>query len=136
MEVAIEVKGELAEPVAELFSRYAEGGVAIEQIPTSPRVSASEASVTVRAYIPLDEHQEDRKQSLEEGLWHLSQISPLPQTEYRLVAQEDWSKNWRQHFHPIPIGSSLLILPAWVEKPPGERHPIILEPGMAFGTGT
>ena len=139
LEVALEVKGELAEPVAELFARYAEGGVAIDQaLPTQAAHASgvSDPAVTVRAYIPLNEQHEERKQQLEEGLWHLGQISPLPAARYRLITQQDWSENWRQHYHPIPIGASLLVLPAWIEKPPGNRHPIILEPGMAFGTGT
>jgi ribosomal protein L11 methyltransferase len=136
LEISVEVKDELAEPVAELFARYAEGGVAIEKIPASPTVPASDSTVTVRAYIPADERLEQCKQLLEEGLWHLHQIRPLPAATYRPIALQDWSINWRKHYHPIPIGSSLLVLPAWVEKPPGDRHPIILEPGMAFGTGT
>ena len=139
LEVALEVTGELAEPVAELFARYAEGGVAIDQALPAPATDTSDITnptVTVRAYIPLDEQYEEKKQLLEQGLWHLGQISPLPTASYRKIEQQDWSANWRKHYRPIPIGASLLVLPAWMEKPSGERHPIILEPGMAFGTGT
>jgi ribosomal protein L11 methyltransferase len=135
LEVALQVEGELAEPVAELFSRYAKGGVALEQTVTSGTISTLDAKITVRAYIPLDEQQEERKRSIEEGLWHLSQVSPLPAPEFRTISEEDWSRTWRKNYHPIPIGSSLLILPAWVEKPQEDRKLIILEPGMAFGTG-
>lgn len=139
LEVAIKVKGELAEPLAELFARYAQGGVAINQaLPTPANLASGESDpiVTVRAYIPLDENHEQQKHLLEQGLWHLGQISPLPAASYRKIEHQDWSVNWRQHYHPIPIGTSLLVLPAWMEKPSGERHAIILEPGMAFGTGT
>lgn len=136
LEVSIEVNGELAEPVAELFSRYAVGGVALEQLPPSQGTPADKNLVTVRAYTSLDEGQEVFKRSIEEGLWHLSQIVPLPEPAYRVIPQGDWSEAWRQHYNPIPIGSSLLIVPAWVEPPPMDRALIILEPGMAFGTGT
>ncbi|QAT50866.1 50S ribosomal protein L11 methyltransferase [Caproiciproducens sp. NJN-50] len=52
-------------------------------------------------------------------------------------AQEDWINNWKQYFHPIPVGKRLLIRPDWeqAENPEG-RVVLDLEPGIAFGTGT
>jgi ribosomal protein L11 methyltransferase len=135
LEVALLVDAELVEPVAELFSRYATGGVALEQMAGSGLNPTLETKITVRAYIPQNEQQEDRKRLIEEGLWHLSQISSLPDPEFQIISEEDWSTTWRKNYHPIPIGSSLLVLPAWVEKPQEDRKLIILEPGMAFGTG-
>ena len=51
--------------------------------------------------------------------------------------QEDWNNNWKQYFHPIPVGKRLLIRPDWeqAENPEG-RVVLDLEPGIAFGTGT
>jgi ribosomal protein L11 methyltransferase len=51
--------------------------------------------------------------------------------------QEDWINNWKQYFHPIPVGKKLLIRPDWeqAENPEG-RVVLDLEPGIAFGTGT
>lgn len=52
-------------------------------------------------------------------------------------AQEDWINNWKQYFHPIPVGSKLLIRPTWEEaENAGGRTVLHLEPGLAFGTGT
>jgi ribosomal protein L11 methyltransferase len=42
---------------------------------------------------------------------------------------------WKEHYKPILIGHSLLILPAWMESPDPRRIPIRIDPGMAFGTG-
>jgi ribosomal protein L11 methyltransferase len=54
------------------------------------------------------------------------------------VADEDWSLSWKQHWAPDPIGTSLLVLPAWLEVPEEaqERRVIRLDPGPAFGTGS
>ena len=50
---------------------------------------------------------------------------------------EDWENNWKQYFHPIPVGEKLLIRPLWEEKyEPGDRKVLNIEPGLAFGTGT
>lgn len=49
----------------------------------------------------------------------------------------DWINNWKQYFHPIPVGEKLLIRPTWEEAyDPQGRTVLHLEPGLAFGTGT
>lgn len=50
---------------------------------------------------------------------------------------EDWENNWKQYFHPIPVGKKLLIRPTWEDEfEAGERKVLNIEPGLAFGTGT
>ncbi|MBQ8503614.1 MAG: 50S ribosomal protein L11 methyltransferase [Clostridia bacterium] len=50
---------------------------------------------------------------------------------------EDWENNWKQYFHPIPVGEKLLIRPAWEDDyEAGDRKVLNIEPGLAFGTGT
>ncbi len=52
-------------------------------------------------------------------------------------AAEDWVNNWKQYFHPMPIGEKLLIRPIWEEEyDAGGRKVLHLEPGLAFGTGS
>ena len=50
---------------------------------------------------------------------------------------EDWENNWKQYFHPIPVGNKLLIRPTWEDEfDPQGRAVLNIEPGLAFGTGT
>lgn len=50
---------------------------------------------------------------------------------------EDWQNNWKQYFHPMPIGKKLLIRPLWEEHyDAGDRKILNIEPGLAFGTGS
>lgn len=52
-------------------------------------------------------------------------------------ATEDWVNNWKQYFHPMPIGKKLLIRPVWEDEyDAGERKILHIEPGLAFGTGS
>ncbi|MGN1329001.1 MAG: 50S ribosomal protein L11 methyltransferase [Eubacterium sp.] len=52
-------------------------------------------------------------------------------------ATEDWVNNWKQYFHPMPIGKKLLIRPTWEEEyDPQGRIVLHIEPGLAFGTGS
>ena len=52
------------------------------------------------------------------------------------VRDEDWENNWKQYYQPLPVGERLLVVPEWLhpENPEG-RIPILLDPGMIFGTG-
>lgn len=50
---------------------------------------------------------------------------------------EDWVNNWKQYFHPMPIGKKLLIRPEWEEEYDANGRIVLnIEPGLAFGTGS
>ena len=51
------------------------------------------------------------------------------------VDDEDWANNWKKYYKPLEIGSRLLVLPSWEERPETDRTVLKLDPGMAFGTG-
>ena len=50
------------------------------------------------------------------------------------VEQEDWQNGWRKYYHPLDIGKRLAIVPSWQEYDT-DRVKLILDPGLAFGTG-
>ncbi len=122
----MELHADLAEPAAELLGRIAPNGAAVEML---------DEGVRVRAWLPEDDELPARKQQLEEGLWHLSQIQRFPEPAYKLIEEEPWEVSWNEHYQPLEIGNQLQIVPSWMEPENAERIPIILEPGMAFGTG-
>lgn len=51
------------------------------------------------------------------------------------VADKDWEREWMQHYHPIECANNLWIVPEWLEPPNAEATNIIMDPGLAFGTG-
>jgi ribosomal protein L11 methyltransferase len=141
LEVSLTVNGEAAEAVADLLTRFAPEGVALQaarvvQPPESEQAQGSD-EVIVSAYLPVDAGLEDQRAKLEEGLWHLGQLLPLPAPSYRPVAETDWSESWKVNFHPLRVGRRLMIVPAWLNPPLApDDLAIRLDPGMAFGTGT
>ncbi len=52
------------------------------------------------------------------------------------VADEDWENNWKQYYKPIEIGKRLIVIPEWEKADLNGRVPLILNPGLAFGTGS
>lgn len=139
LEISLEVDGELAEAVADVITRYAEGGAVVENGITCLDVDDPGTRlpvVRVFGYLPIDDTLEDRRQCVEQGLWYLSRIQPLPQPTFRTIADQDWMTAWKTHYRPLPIGERLMVLPAWIEKEDPDRIPIHIDPSMAFGTGT
>ncbi len=55
--------------------------------------------------------------------------------ELNACRNEDWENNWKQYFHPLPIGNNFLVVPSW-ERVPGEGRVVIeIDPASSFGTG-
>jgi len=139
LEVSLTVNGELAESVADVFARFAPNGVMTEQgvkFLDEEDEGTATGPITVRAYLEVNEQLEETRQKLEESLFYLGMIQPLPTPTYKQIADQNWMEAWKQHYKPILIGQGLLILPAWLESPEPNRIPIKIDPGMAFGTGT
>lgn len=139
LEVSLTVNGELAEAVADVLARFAYSGVMMEQgveytgeedagTPTGP--------ITVRAYLEMNDQIEETRQKLEESLYYLGRIQPLPPATYKQIADQNWMETWKQHYRPILVGKRLVIVPAWMDWPDADRVAIKIDPGMAFGTGT
>ncbi len=132
-------QAEEAEAVAQVLSRLSEGRVvwSYEQ----PRVDARDrllelGPVTVRAYLPVgEEGPEPVQRRVEEALWHLHVIRPLPRPRFRVLADEDWLQAWKRFYRPIEIGRRFLVVPAWMSVPDTGRVVVRIEPGTAFGTG-
>ncbi|MBI5664530.1 MAG: 50S ribosomal protein L11 methyltransferase [Nitrospirae bacterium] len=54
--------------------------------------------------------------------------------DYSLIPGQDWNESWKKSFTPIDVGDNLTIVPSWI-KPDTDRIPVIIDPGMVFGTG-
>jgi len=139
LEVSLVVDGELAEAVADVLARFAPNGVMTEQgvkFVDDEDEGTATGPITVRAYLPVDEHLEETRQKLEESLYYLGMIQPLPAAVFTPIADRNWMEAWKGHYRPILIGKRLVIVPAWLDSPEPARVAIKIDPGMAFGTGT
>ncbi len=139
LEVAISCDGELAEAISEVLARYVSQGVVSEtgvKYDEAEEIPMPYGPVKVYGYLVYDDTVESKKRQIEEALWHLSLIQPIPEPTYRKIENQNWMESWKAFYKPILIGERLLILPAWLENPNPERIAIMIDPSMAFGTGT
>jgi ribosomal protein L11 methyltransferase len=144
LEVALTVDGEIAEAVAEVLARFIPDGIVIEstQILSNPFDQGRPVGpLRVYGYLPVVESAKDptieeTRRCLEESFWYLGRIRPVPAPVFKIVQQADWAETWKQHYHPIPIGQRLMVIPSWLNIPLQGRVALSIDPGMAFGTGT
>jgi ribosomal protein L11 methyltransferase len=60
----------------------------------------------------------------------------LPKHEIEEIADQDWERSWMEHFQPMRFGQRLWIVPSWHIAPEPDAVNLLLDPGLAFGTGT
>jgi len=51
------------------------------------------------------------------------------------MAETDWEESWKDNYPPQPVGERLIVLPYWRPEETEGRLPVILDPGLTFGTG-
>jgi ribosomal protein L11 methyltransferase len=152
LELSVEVDPEAAEAVSELINRYnggdydsdsehgeaGGGGAVIEAtgFDDEARPVDGEYRVVVKTYLKPGPRGEQIRRQIEEGLWRLSLIYPIPEPHVRTVREEDWAHAWKKFYKPMRIGRRILLKPSWEDIAADPTDIVIeLDPGMAFGTG-
>jgi ribosomal protein L11 methyltransferase len=59
-----------------------------------------------------------------------------PELEFEEIEDQDWERSWMDNFHPMRFGQRLWIVPSWHAAPEPDAVNLLLDPGLAFGTGT
>jgi len=62
-----------------------------------------------------------------------------PEADHIVVSNlpdQDWERNWLEQFVPLQVGQALWVCPSWLEPPDSSATNLIIDPGLAFGTGT
>jgi ribosomal protein L11 methyltransferase len=152
IEISVECDTEAAEAVSELFNRYnggdynddseageaSGGGAVVESIGYDDwgRPIDSEFRLWVKTYIKPGARGTEIQRQIEEGLWRLSLLYPIPEPQIRSLREEDWAHAWKKFYKPLRVGQRVVLKPSW-EEFAAEPDDIVVEldPGMAFGTG-
>jgi ribosomal protein L11 methyltransferase len=136
LEISVCVDGEAAEVVSELFNTYGRGGAVIEHRLAGGLGAHDDVDeMRVKTYISAGDGA--LKRQIEEALWHLGQLYPIPDPEFAVLGEADWAEAWKAHYGVLHVGQRTAIVPAWQSYDPApDEVVIVLDPGMAFGTGT
>ena len=72
------------------------------------------------------------------ALWLSAPDTILDNARHRveILEDKDWEREWMQHYQPLQFAPGLWICPSWHSPPDPSAVNILLDPGLAFGTGT
>lgn len=88
----------------------------------------------VSVFIPMEKSPAESEGFIRE---RLSVLDIPAEIECIGVHEEDWANSWKQYYKPIKTGEKLVIVPEWETYDPADGEIVVLmDPGMAFGTGT
>jgi len=74
--------------------------------------------------------------ALDQQLTELLSADILVSRRLEPLEDKDWSRVWMDDYHPMQFGEQVWIVPSWCNAPEPDAVNILLDPGLAFGTGT
>ena len=81
----------------------------------------------------------DAEHPMDKVVNQLKQVSFFkgePNFKLEQLEDKDWEREWMDNFHPIKFGKRLWVCPSWRDIPDPTAVNVMLDPGLAFGTGT
>jgi ribosomal protein L11 methyltransferase len=63
-------------------------------------------------------------------------LAEPPPYKTETLADQDWVRAWMDRWQPMQFGTNLWVVPSWLTPPDPQAVNLVLDPGMAFGTGT
>ena len=92
----------------------------------------------IKLYLEVDGTEEKQLQKLQKVLDALKKrtkknLGSLEITS-NLLPETNWEESWKDNYPPQEVGEKLVVVPCW-NREAGDRIPVILDPGLTFGTG-
>ena len=93
----------------------------------------------IKLYLEVDGTEEKQLGKLEKVLEALKRRSPgknlgTLEITSSLLPETNWEESWKDSYPPQEVGEKLIVVPYWAPES-GDRIPVILDPGLTFGTG-
>lgn len=154
-ELVIQTTEEAKEPIANILNELGANGVVIEEalraddgygfrfgkLHDLPEEKFTKKGVTLKAYFLHDDIWPTLQEQIISRIEHLRnlQINIDPFTwSVNHVQETDWENEWKKYFKPFDVTEHFSIVPTWEvsESKEALKQTILMDPGMAFGTGT
>lgn len=128
--VELVLPAEMADAITDFCVENGSRGVVVDD--------ADPFQVVVTAYFPSDEWGavHSKLNRLLDSLRDLFPELPQPKIKTSVLPNENWAAAWRENFTAVPVGTSLIVTPPWIQPQAPDRRIIVIDPGEAFGTGT
>ena len=140
-EIAARSPAEQVEAVVAWLQRFSPTGAVAEEQWGDPADLAPRAllpEIHCKIYLPEDGLDSQQQRALRDAF--SQQFPTLPPLAIQLIAEQDWSTAWRERYQTFRLGQRFVVQPSWLvdagwPEAKADDMPLIIEPGMAFGTG-
>ena len=141
IQVRLDTTSDNAEPLEDLLLEVGASAVTLQDAKDQPLYEPELGSTplwTHTVVIGLFEAHCDMDEVIA-FLKEQSTLATFPQYKVEIVEDKDWEREWMSQFHPMQFGTTgqrLWVCPSWKEIPEPDAVNLMLDPGLAFGTGT
>lgn len=130
-EITIDAEPGAVDAIQEALRSAGCDGVVVRDTATPPNVSG---------YLPVDDRLESRLDSLQTALTQFPSFGVEGagmELILRNVQESDWANAWKAFYKSIRVGRHFVVTPPWETPELGDGDiPLVIDPGMAFGTGS
>lgn len=138
IQINITVEEALAEPLSDIFMDIGAASVTFADAEDTPIYEPEIGTTPIwqqTRVIALFDADTDAKTVISAICQSFPQLNP---NQFRVnpLEDKDWVRAWMDQFEPMQFGCHLWIVPSWCEPPEPNAVNLMLDPGMAFGTGT
>ena len=92
----------------------------------------------IKLYLEVDGNEEKQLGKLQKVLEALKKRTKKNlgslEISSQLLPETNWEESWQDNYPPPRVGEKLIVVPCWIPAAQG-RIPVILDPGLTFGTG-
>src|SRR5699024_7069299 len=152
-EITITTASEAEETVANVLNEAGANGVVVEDIRDVHKEKENlfgeimeidtsrfpSEGINIKAYFYINEDWPLKKTHIQETIENLSEYGiPLGKWSWteKTVEEEDWANEWKKYFSIQQVTDTMTIVPSWKSHEVTDDKAILIDPGMAFGTGT
>ncbi len=132
------VSESLAEPLSDAFMEVNAASVTFQDAKDQP-IFEPELGTTpiwkLAKVVGLFDAEVDSQSIIQQLVQHIPDI-PAHAYKVEQLEDKDWIRAWMDQFKPMQFGDNLWIVPSWSQPPKPDAVNLMLDPGLAFGTGT
>ena len=132
------IKGQASEPLEALLLDSGAVSITYQDAANRPVLEPDPGEVRLwdeLILIALYQADADTRE-IESGLSALPVWQEVQSSQWEVLEDQDWVRAWMENYHPMQFGKSLWICPTNIEPPNPDAINIMLDPGLAFGSGT
>lgn len=142
LQIKMDIKPDVAEQYEDILLAAGCAAVTFEDSADEPILEPDLGTTplwqhtTITGLFSVEHNLNETQAFVEQAHQQLFGDTPLPPFKAEILEDKDWEREWMDNYHPMQFGSRLWICPSWRETPDPEAVNLMLDPGLAFGTGT